>query len=308
MPLYENHIRVRIVGDTSHPDAPEARITTFEIYDPRFLLAEWNTHGLLAKSAQSSRAIPVKTKIRQVTEEPWIPMAFGRNRPGMQATENLSDDESLKAVKIWRKYIGYCTEVATELAELEVHKQYANRVLEPVSHVYHIVTATEWQNFFDLRDSDKAQPEFQYVAQQMQKLLWDNLPIIRRQHLPYITPSEYTMLDSDMRLHSPDTDEMILVENVSAARCARISYAKFDGVGQYTAAEDAMLAQNLRADGHMSPFDHVAVADTLHASAAGVHHMWDNPGHHGRYWGWVPYRSHVQPKAPRRNSFAAFKV
>lgn len=45
-----------------------ATITTLELWYPRLILAEVNTHGLLAKSTQSSRAVPTASRIADLLD------------------------------------------------------------------------------------------------------------------------------------------------------------------------------------------------------------------------------------------------
>ena len=48
-----------------------------------------------------------------------------------------------------------------------MHKQVANRLLEPFMWHTVIVTATEWDNFWNLRCHPDAQPEIRLVAEAM---------------------------------------------------------------------------------------------------------------------------------------------
>ena len=45
-----------------------------------------------------------------------------------------------------------------------IHKQIANRLLEPFTTIKVIVSATEWDNFFSLRISPQAQQEILMLA------------------------------------------------------------------------------------------------------------------------------------------------
>ncbi|NJL26339.1 MAG: FAD-dependent thymidylate synthase [Calothrix sp. SM1_5_4] len=87
-----------------------------------------------------------------------------RNQKGMQGGEALTGDEGKKALEVWLKGRDRAVETAQELADLEVHKQYANRVLEPYAHISVIVTSSTFSNWFALRVSKMAQPEIQHLA------------------------------------------------------------------------------------------------------------------------------------------------
>ena len=278
-------VKAIVIADTFNKRVPSARITTFEIYAPRFLLAEINTHRVLARSAASSRAIPVAKRIEAVLEDPFVPNAFGKNKPGMQADETLGDFETELAQTVWRGAVTSAVTSAEILAKLKVHKQLANRLLEPFAHFYGVVTATEWDNFYKLRVSPEAQPEFKDLATAMQDAQAASCPREAKWHLPY--NPDYG-LDIDLAL------------KVCSARCARVSYRSFDG--KLSALEDdKRLCADLIAGGHMSPFDHCAVADNVTAKS------WDNPEWHRQFWGWIPYRVQIEQEQGylgRRSSFA----
>lgn len=289
-----------VIGDTFNPSVITSRITTFEVYAPRFLLAELNTHRVLSRSAASSRAIPVLKRVEMVRQDPWIPSVFGKNKPGMSADEELSDAESVAAEDVWRGAITAQLLAAEELAKLGVHKQLANRLLEPYAHFYGVVTATELDNFWKLRVSPAAQPEFKELATAMQEALYDSKPRDAKwncnHHLPY----------------NPDYGlDLEVALRVCSARCARVSYKSFDGKLS-TAVEDIKLCERLIAEGHLSPFDHCAFADDVVKKQAGIlrvqKNYWTRPEDHRQFWGFIPYRVQVEKDLGmvcRRSSFDA---
>ena len=65
---------------------------------------------------------------------------------------------------------------AKGLAELNVHKQELNRMLEPFLWHTVIVTATEWENFFELRCASNAQPEIREAALRMRQAVEASSP------------------------------------------------------------------------------------------------------------------------------------
>ena len=63
--IFENkNTWANVIKDSITEDGNN-RMTTFEIQFPRFILAELNTHGMLKKNTQSSRAVPVKTMLER---------------------------------------------------------------------------------------------------------------------------------------------------------------------------------------------------------------------------------------------------
>lgn len=294
----------KVIADTVHPQVPQARITTFEVYAPRFLLAEINTHRVLARSAASSRAIPVAKRVEMVAEDPFVPLAFGRNQPGMVADENLDDETNEEAKQIWLRGVVFALMVAKDLNDIGAHKQLANRVLEPYSYVHGVITATEWQNFWDLRLAANAQPEFQELAEKMYDALVASEPVKRHDHLPYTDD----ITDNEDEIHDLTLEQL---QKVSAARCARISYTYHDGK-PFDLQRDIDRCQLLIDDKHMSPFDHVATADTFrYADWEDPEYKWNNPEDHRQFWGFIPYRVKIEKETGyvgRRSSFRSFTL
>jgi hypothetical protein len=289
----------KVIADSVHPQVMTARITTFEVYAPRFLLAEINTHRVLARSAASSRAIPVKTRIEMVEADPFVPLAFGKNQPGMSADENLDDLANVRATALWHRGIGYALAIAEALEREGAHKQLANRVLEPYSYVHGVITATEWQNFWTLRLASNAQPEFQELAEKMRKAFSVSTPTPRDNHLPYT--DDLTDIDQYGILTLDD------LRKISASRCARISYTYHDGK-PFDLQRDINRCKLLIDDMHMSPFDHVASVDAIVSipTRSGKKHLWKDAEDQRQFWGWIPYRVQIEKETGyvgRRSSF-----
>ena len=129
-----------------------------------------------------------------------------------------------------------------------MHKQHANRVLEPYSFHTVIVTATHWRNFFGLRASCMAQPEAQDFCLAIAKAMMESNPrelVQGEWHLPYIRQVDREEV----------SDELVLAR-ASAGKCARTSYLTHGGVRDID--KDIELANSLQGSGHMSPFQHPA--------------------------------------------------
>lgn len=223
------------------------RLTTLEAVIPRIVLAELNTHRTHSRCSASSRAIPVEKRIEMIERDPFIPETFGKNRKGMQSTEDLDDEAASQARLIWTNAKTDAIARARELAKLEVHKQLANRLLEPFAWHTVVLSATEWENFYALRCHPDAQGEMRRSAEFMQEAMHNSTPRLLEDgewHLPYITEEE--------RL----TFELEFLIKVSCGRCARVSYRTFDG--KYDPHADYILAEKLAEAGHMSPLEHPA--------------------------------------------------
>jgi hypothetical protein len=235
--------------------ASGVRLTTLQVTFPRIVLAEFNTHRVFSRSSASSRAIPVEKRIAEVRQNAFIPEAFGANKKGMQAGDALGDESQEAARMAWLDAAYQATQQAAKLAQIGVHKQWANRMLEPFLWHTVIVTATEWANFFALRCSPEAQPEIRTAAELMRAALAASTPVERKPgewHLPFVFDEDYEAF-SDL---DPAALPFVDLPKVSTARCARVTHLTHDGKRDLNA--DCSLHDRLLMNGHMSPFEHAA--------------------------------------------------
>lgn len=254
------------------------RITTLQLMYPRIIHGEFLTHRAFSRNASSSRAVPLKTAIERILEDPFIPSVWGQNQPGMQAGEPISDEQAETAKQHWLAAMHAAIESAKALGKIGVHKQHAARILEPWSHIHVVVTANEdsFNHFFHLRDSDAAQPEIRELARKMRAALDQSKPDVIEEpldenaiHIPYVTAEE--VIDLDRR-----TAIMC-----SVARCARVSYLKHDNTKPSIGDDIALFHKLLdRDDIHASPAEHIAWPDW----------NYENPDMNGNLRGWIQFR------------------
>lgn len=238
----------KIIADSVPNGEDDARLTTIEATFPRFILAEMNTHRQWSRNSASSRAIPLKKRIRMVRESPFVPEQFCAEQSGMQAGAALSDEDHEGAVQAWNRALDACLEAAEDMVALGVHKQWSARLLELFSWHTVVITSVHWENFFAQRDHSAAQPEMQVIAALMESVYKASTPRELKQgewHLPYILEEEH-----DGPYMQPS------LAKISAARCARVSYLNHDGTRDY--AKDLELYEKLKQGFHMSPFEHPA--------------------------------------------------
>lgn len=269
--------QVKIIADSvSRATGFPHRLITFQLTYPRAIHAELLTHRQLSRNAMSSRAIPVARMIKQVREEPFVPFYWGANQPGMQAGAELEGEARETAIGHWLIAAENAANSAERLMEMGVHKQNANRLLEPFQWMTSIVTGTEWENFFALRDHDAAEPHFHRLAGMMRgaRDLSDPVELLPGEwHLPYVRPEERSL--------SIET-----LVKVSAARCARVSFLNHDGTDP-SISKDIELCHKLVGSRpmHASPVEHQATPDNFNPMEG-----WDNEGLHGNFKGWVQHR------------------
>lgn len=294
-------ISAKVICD-SYAESCKRRITTLELEYPRFIHAEFMTHRKFSRNASSSRAIPVKKTIEAVNSNPAMPIHWGKNQSGMQAREELDDSAKESVERLWLDAKDCATQLAKEMNDLGAHKQIINRILEPFTHIRVIVTATDFANFFALRDHEDAQPEIRELARVMKEAMTDSLPQVLMSgewHLPYLDKQDHEIFyehlkKTNITRQNPTEDELwMLACAVSAARCARVSYLTHDGE-RPTLQKDLELYFHLvnANPPHMSPCEHQASPDIYLK-----HDGWNNPDSHGNFVGWIQFRHLIQDES-----------
>lgn len=240
------------------------RLTTFIVTYPRFVHSELMTHRLFSRNSASSRAIPNKKLMDQIVGDPVMPVYWGKNQAGMQATQEVEEIDEVEG--LWLDARNSMVRFSKKLAEKGVHKQLCNRLLEPWMFITVIITATEYKNFFRLRCSPSAQPEIRKIAEMMQEQYNNSVPVKHNHgqwHIPFLYSSESSTLTTDEQL------------KVSVARCARVSYLTHDG--RHDVFADFKLHDRLAESGHWSCFEHQgrALAPAYQS---------------GNFQGWLQYR------------------
>lgn len=278
-------ISAKIIKDSISEDG--VRLTTLQLKYQRFFHSELMTHRAFSRNASSSRAIPVAKMIEQVRTNPAMPIYWGSNKPGMQAGEELTGKALERAKELWRMAAQYAADCADEMQnkDTSLHKQVANRILEPFQWIHVIVTATEWNNFFELRIHLDAQPEIHELALQIKAAMSNSVPTLLKDgewHLPYVTDIDR----SDVRAMNLDSSTLL---KISAARCARVSYLTHDGkepdIGQDLALYDRLVTMK---PAHASPIEHQATPNNSKEYAY----------LYGNFNGWVQYRKLVEHNLP----------
>lgn len=315
MNLIQNCPKVRIIADSISIHGH--RLTTFEVEYWRSIHAELMTHRAFSRNAGSSRAMPALTIIENCKASPWGPVSWGKNQPGMQAGEHnealvqiphhltmsfglfakaIYDNEAYLGMAVanraihvdaptaWHFSAWLAGEMSGAFNDAKFHKQIVNRITEPYSPIKVLITATDFANFFALRDHPDAQPEIQQLAKLMKLEYERSEPMPRtvgEWHMPYIGDGDYRMAynylnaqdrryftytdgsgreRTDYRSGFPKPSEVNrLLLKISVARCARVSYKAFDGTVDIE--KDLKLFKQLVESQpvHASPTEHQAM-------------------------------------------------
>jgi hypothetical protein len=265
------------------------RLTTFELTYPRFIHSELLTHRTLSRNSASSRAIPAAKLRERVLQDQATPVSWGKNQKGMQANEELSPQQQVDAAIWWRTAKNAAVDYHIGGEALGLHKQIVNRIIEPWMMITVICSATEWANFFALRRHKDAEPNFQVLANAMWANYIDSKPVYKKPgewHLPMLDLEEW---DGDPGMRACNERNVPNGAQVSAGRCARVSYLTHAGVRD--PVKDIALCEQLAGNVpmHASPLEHPAVAV--------VNDRIDGPSRYGNFIGWKQLRYFYQHQA-----------
>lgn len=319
----------------SKATADHPPIYTVRMRYPRIIHGEIMTHRMFSRNARSSRAVPVKTMLNEVRDIPFVPWHWGKNQKGMQADEECNEIVWNQLVQMPLAGSGYGHPLDWKGKEIETtgvdrddawlmaakrafqsaeafmnagyHKQIPNRLLEPFSWIDTLITSTHWSNFLWLRDHEDAEPHLQDLARLVKQAI-DEAEFQElapgEWHLPYITADDL----KEANFGPSQTPANNWLCQISAARCARISYKPFDGDASYERELDRynMLVTADRV--HASPLEHQATPDSFNrlvCEYAGEidysdpETTWRNPHLHGNLPGWIQYRKTVDGEVYR---------
>ena len=239
------------------------RITTFELEYPRFIHSELMTHRQFSRNAASSRAIPVAKMHEHILANMAMPVEWGVNRPGMQASEVLGELESVGAKALWRCAGEEAVRWSKSLANQGLHKQIVNRVTEPFQVMKTVVTSTEWDNWYNLRNHADAQPEIRELAAAMLAAHKASKPVIiypGEWHVPYV--ERYTSAAGMSYMIGESVVSMEVARKVSASCCAQVSYRNSDdSVEKAEMIFDKLITSQ---PAHLSPVEHQATPMSKH--------------------------------------------
>jgi hypothetical protein len=295
-------IKAEIVADSINPTGN--RLTTYRLYYPRCIHSEVMTHRVFSRNSASSRAIPIERMIQRVLDDPFIPK-WSIAQQGMMVTEEFTGDATAFPEATWKAAMAKSIVLARELADYQVAKSVVNRLLEPWMHIEVVLSGTEFNNFFTLRDDAAAEPHLRELAHMMKELRANNEPVLRepmglricqalysallkvaavdnlrwynddeRWHLPFISDTQRAIYQAGCH-----TAQIVALVKESVAHAAWVSYGNIDGKPGFTQDDVDRVYDKLVGSQpiHASPAEHVAVAC-------------DGPHRHGNFTGWCQWR------------------
>ena len=176
--MEKKKISAKIIADSI--DERGNRITSYILTYPRIIHAEVMTHRMFSRNAASSRAIPFAKMLKDIQEDPFIPIAWQKAHSGMQGSEYWTEEDEVRIdignefeyiediqpiteeFKIrWLEARDKAVNIAIGMNNLGLTKQLCNRLLEPFQWYTCLVTFTEGDNFFELRC-----PRYEYSGEE----------------------------------------------------------------------------------------------------------------------------------------------
>ena len=241
------------------------RLTTFEIEYPRIVMSEFNTMRAISKNSSSSRAIPVSKMLEHTKSVNLKPIYFGSKKSGMQAGDEIVGEDLQYAKSTWESALHSMVHSAKILDGCGVAKEVCNRLVEPFQLVKVVCTATDWDNFFNLRLHPDSDPNICMLAYKMYEAMQESKPIKLKAgewHLPYVTAGWNGK--GEMRYADEDFNFIELEQAIklSAASCASVSYRT---EGMTLEKADKIFDMLIKAEViHASPFEHLATPIKKH--------------------------------------------
>lgn len=280
-------------------------IVTYKLTYPRYIHGELMTHRVFSKNAGGSRAITIGRLIKRVQDSPATPI-WTLNQKGMQGPPILEEAKLRTAQERWLEARDAVINQAEEMSHIGIHKQNVNRMLEPWMHMEIVLTGTDFDNWFKLRDHPDAQPEIQELAQKMRESLNKSIPQYLDKGMWHIPFEEGIEFEETYPFDGEQNRQNLLDKlKISVARCARVSYFNFDG-GQ-DKNKDIELYEKLIVSEplHASPAEHQARVPHPYElkDMEVIWHFTQDPEEHweqkrGKYFsnltGWVQLRKVIE--------------
>ena len=290
-------IKATIIADSVSAHTGQY-ITTFELEYPRFIHSELMTHRQFSRNAASSRAIPIDKMIEQVIYNTAMPVQWGLNQSGMQAKDEQANTDACK--EAWCNARDSAIHHAYQLKNLGLHKQIVNRVLEPFQMMKTLVTATSFDNFFNLRCHRDAQPEIKQLADLMYEAMQESEQEVLyagEWHTPYVKhirtndndTLKYYILDNNDGMKFLTKEEAI---KISCSCVAQVSYRKND-----TSIQKALSIYDKLVNSepvHASAFEHCATPLSRETQDGVTHIRVDGIPCSGNFERWVQYRQLIK--------------
>lgn len=243
------------------------KIATFKLVFHRYVAEQFLKHRMFSCNATSSRAMSVPKMNEWIENNTAMPVFWGAQQKGMSPKNecvNLigtSDTYWKRRAEHWINARDSAILFASDYWDAGYHQQIPNRLTHAFQMASYIVTATEFDNFFNLRlHDDAAQDEIKILAKCMKECLDNAKPNTIASymfhpgwHMPYVTA--YERVKYDLK------DCLI----ISAARCAIVSYNNHTTDEPLPLEKAKLIYSKLIEDTnpHYTPLEHAARIETI---------------------------------------------
>lgn len=267
-------IRVRVLAHSINAMGNE--VISYELVYPRIIHAELLTHGMLVRNAASSRAIPFEKMLKQLTGRP---VRFGAANKGMQ--DKGEDFEELVDIgpalglghpfvvspeDAWETAKEGAVKFSKAFFDAGYAKQIFNRTTEPYQMMKTVLSGTEFDNFFWLRDHEAADPSLHELARCMRLAKEQSVPVLLKPgqwHLPYVE-CDYVDGEQNFFITKWLNNDALEVEHLTPEEAVKVSAARSAAVSfrneGYDLAKTIEVYDRLVGDQrkHASAFQHQA--------------------------------------------------
>lgn len=302
-----NLINVTLLKDSTFEEEAgcplkPTRLRTFLCEFPRIVLAGLNTHGMLSKSAASSRAIPFEKMVSQ--QLGGRPVRFGEKNSGMQDKgENHTspvfiDNKEFSAKDAWEYIQNKNKGYSEAFYKAGYHKQVYNRITEPYQKIRVLITGTDFNNFYWLRCDRAADPTISELSTKMKEAEDMSIPRVlhkHQYHAPFVDlglDGKYYYLGEELSID--------LVPIVSSALCAATSFRNEN----YTVEKCIEIYTKLVMTDkkHSGALEHVAIPATNEARKIIPHLICSDTDEYiyfGRARNWIQHRKFIKDECMR---------
>lgn len=246
------------------------KLATFKLTFHRYVAEQFLKHRMFSLNANSSRAMSVPKMNQWIEDNPAVPVFWGAQQKGMSPKEECNNSvdlcygNSASREELWDYAQEHAIGMAIEYWNAGYHQQIPNRLTHAFQMCTYICTATEFDNFFNLRLHDEAaQDEIKILAGCMKECLDNSEPehfmfIPYKWHIPYVT--RYEIFINSLE------DSLIL----SAARCAIVSYNNHTTDEPLPLEKAKLIYSKLIEDTnpHYTPLEHSARIETREEQAS----------------------------------------
>lgn len=227
----DNLITAKVIADSINKH--NSRLTTMVITYPRIIMKYLLSHRMLSLTTPISED-PLGKQIAKTRLNTFFP-SHVENDSSSEVSEEIEERFRYE----WMLGASVMCGIAETFDKFGIHKQIANRIMEPFQYVTTVVSATDLLNFFKI-ECNSEHYEMKALAFKMLAAYVASEPEKTNEHLPFGDKMEPGLTTEEKRM-------------ISAARCYTLGEIR-------DSKKDLDLANDLIKKGDYNVFEHVAMA------------------------------------------------